>query len=288
MLYDQTLQIPWSDRPRVTSGGETRTHHGGKSETRFLRICANGSKGPRLQRKIGSGREEVVGRRPLALWGLWMMCAGLGVLMLAFSVQGSAVHPRGLTTSLPRRLGNVSPPRFVCALPGAPPARHDFRALPAGRAAGRLRVVGGELVVELAGGAVLSRAACVAVHTPRRTWEHGDDLRWVRGVLLTWVRFSVVNVARNQGNLTGESRSSAGHRAHCVLLSPASPTSVDEEASALRSKSHRAWCHRIGRRRQLPACEIVVQLYPDCVSAVAVQQLATCLSSWRSRCDTEV
>ena len=100
MLYDQTLQIPWSDRPRVTSGGETRTHHGGKSETRFLRICANGSKRPRLQRMIGSGREEVVGRRPLALWGLWMMCAGLGVLMLAFSVQGSAVHPRGLTTSL--------------------------------------------------------------------------------------------------------------------------------------------------------------------------------------------
>jgi len=43
---------------------------------------------------------DVVGRRPLALWGLWMMCAGLGVLMLAFSVQGSAVHPRGLTTSL--------------------------------------------------------------------------------------------------------------------------------------------------------------------------------------------
>ena len=43
------------------------------------------------------------------------------------------------------------------------------------RAAGRLRVVGGELVVELAGGAVLSRAACVAVHTPRRIWEHGDD-----------------------------------------------------------------------------------------------------------------
>ena len=123
----------------------------------------------------------------------------------------------------PRRLGNVSLPRFVCALPGAPPARHDFRALPAGgTGCWRLRVVGGELVVELAGGAVLSRAACVAVHTPRRTWEHGDDLRWVRGVLLTWVRFSVVDVARNQGNLTGESRSSVGHRAHCVLPSPAS------------------------------------------------------------------
>ena len=166
----------------------------------------------------------------------------------------------------PRRLGNVSLPRFVCALPGAPPARHVFRALPAGgTGCWRLRVVGGELVVELAGGAVLSRAACVAVHTPRRTWEHGDDLRWVRGVLLTWVRFS-------DGRRSPFSRQS---------------TSVDEEASA-RTKSHRAWCHRIGRRRQLPACEIAVQLYLDCVSAVAVQQLAKCLSSWRSGCDTEV
>ena len=135
---------------------------------------------------------------------------------------GKRLAPQRSDHVPPRRLGNVSLPRFVCALPGAPPARHDFRALPAGgTGCGRLRVVGGELVVELAGGAVLSRAACVAVHTPRRTWEHGDDLRWVRGVLLTWVRFSVVDVARNQGNLTGESRSRAGHRARCGLPSPA-------------------------------------------------------------------
>ena len=151
------------------------------------------------------------------------MCAGLGVLMLAFSVQGSAVHPRGLTTSLLAVSGMfLFRASFALSLGPLPHVMTSELFPQEVRAAGRLRVVGGELVVELAGGAVLSRAACVAVHTPRRTWEHGDDLRWVRGVLLTWVRFSVVDVARNQGNLTGESRSSAGHRAHCVLPSPAS------------------------------------------------------------------
>ena len=56
---------------------------------------------------IGVSVTQVAATMRLCRWaetsgalGLWMMCAGLGVLMLAFSVQGSAVHPRGLTTSL--------------------------------------------------------------------------------------------------------------------------------------------------------------------------------------------
>ena len=43
---------------------------------------------------------DVVGRRPLALLGLLLMSGGLGVLMFAFGVQGSALDPRGLTTSI--------------------------------------------------------------------------------------------------------------------------------------------------------------------------------------------